>query len=132
MFNEPDNIDCVRLLPSFKNIVNDYKKTDNAIEIASILQSTFAALFFDLTFDYGSSTVANLWPETRFMPPVDSSLFKSKIKESEESLVSDSTLSFLKTIHTSNQDSAKECNEECAKKMTALIVEANFSFLQWN
>ena len=132
-FHEPDNIDCIKLLPNFKNIVNDYKKTDDAIEIASVLQSTFAALFFDLTFDYNRSTVANLWPETQFIALVDSSLLKSKIKEKEEFLMSDSMSSFWKIIHEQipYQDSVEGCNEKCAKKMAALIVEANFHETEW-
>lgn len=132
-FHEPQNIDCIKLLPHFKDVVNNYKKAEKPVEIASILQPTFSALFYDLKFDYGRFTIPNLWPETHFVAPVDSNLLISKQREIESLLLNDSILSILKNIpeQRTYQDSAEDCTEKCTTKVAALITEANFHETEW-
>lgn len=131
--HEPDNINCIKLLPNFKDIINNYSKAPNPVEIASILQPSFSALFYDLKFDFSDSTVANLWQGTYFSALTDSTLQASKINEIERILTSPRMSSILKNIHeqTSYQDSIEGCTEECAKKIAKLIGEANFHETEW-
>lgn len=78
---EPNDIDCIKLLPDFKERLKEFQITEDPIEIAAPLQAQFAALFDLSRFSFSDSTIPNLWPETMFHPPVDSSMLANKINE---------------------------------------------------